>query len=68
VAGGQRVGYIRVSSAGQNPGRQLDGIGLDRAHLLLQIRTRVLNDQLADDLRRWYPGFNQAPDPMTLTA
>jgi len=30
VAGGQRVGYIRVSSVGQNPGRQLDGIGLDR--------------------------------------
>jgi hypothetical protein len=26
---------------GQNPGRQLDGIGLDRAHLLLLIRTRV---------------------------
>ena len=37
------------------------------AHLLLQIRTRVLDDQLADDdFRRWYPGFNQAPDPMTL--
>jgi hypothetical protein len=34
----------------------------------LQIRTRVLNDQLADDFRRWYPGFNQAPDPMTLAA
>jgi hypothetical protein len=68
VASGQRVGYIRVSSAGQNPGQQLDGIELDRAHLLLQIRTRVLNDQLADDLRRWYPGFSQAPDPMTLAA
>ena len=27
---GQRVGYIRVSSAGQNPARQLDGAGLDR--------------------------------------
>ena len=37
------------------------------AHLLLQIRTRVLNDQLADDFRRWYPGFGQAPDP-TLAA
>jgi DNA invertase Pin-like site-specific DNA recombinase len=30
VAGGQRVGYIRVSSVGQNPARQLDGAGLDR--------------------------------------
>ena len=27
---GQRVGYIRVSSAGQNPARQLDGVELDR--------------------------------------
>jgi DNA invertase Pin-like site-specific DNA recombinase len=27
---GQRVGYIRVSSAGQNPGRQLDGVEVDR--------------------------------------
>ena len=30
MAGGQRVGYIRVSSAGQNPARQLDGAELDR--------------------------------------
>jgi hypothetical protein len=27
------------------------------AHLLLQIRTRVLNDQLPSDFHRWYPGF-----------
>jgi DNA invertase Pin-like site-specific DNA recombinase len=27
---GQRIGYIRVSSADQNTARQLDGIGLDR--------------------------------------
>ena len=25
------------------------------AHLLVQIRARVLNDQLADDFHRWYP-------------
>ena len=30
MASGQRVGYIRVSSVGQNPARQLDGIELDR--------------------------------------
>lgn len=30
MASGQRVGYIRVSSVGQNPARQLDGAGLDR--------------------------------------
>jgi hypothetical protein len=27
------------------------------AHLLLQIHSRVLNDTLADDYRRWHPGF-----------
>ncbi len=32
------------------------------AHLLVQIRTRVLNDQLADDFHRWYPHFTRAPD------
>ena len=38
------------------------------AHLLLQVRTRILNDHLAGDFRRWYPGFGQAPDPVTLAA
>jgi hypothetical protein len=38
------------------------------AHLLLQVRTRVLNDQLASDFHRWYPGFTQAPDAATLAA
>ena len=32
------------------------------AHLLLQIRTPVLNDTLADDYRRWYPHFNHTRD------
>jgi hypothetical protein len=38
------------------------------AHLLLQVRTRVLNDQLADDFHRWYPGSNQTLDPVALAA
>jgi hypothetical protein len=38
------------------------------AHLLLQVRTRVLNDQLADDFHRWYPGLRRTPDAMTLAA
>ena len=29
------------------------------AHLLLQVRTRVLNDQLGGDFRRWYPGLSR---------
>jgi hypothetical protein len=31
------------------------------AHLSLQVRTRVLNDELADDFRRWYPSFAHVP-------
>ena len=30
------------------------------AHLLLQIRTRVLNDELEDLFRQWYPAFRKA--------
>ncbi len=29
------------------------------AHLLLQVRTRVLNDQLASDFHRWSPNFTR---------
>jgi len=32
------------------------------AHLLLQVRTRVLNDDLADDFHRWHPGFTHTSD------
>jgi len=32
------------------------------AHLLLQVRTRVLNDDLAADFRRWHPGFTHTTD------
>ena len=35
------------------------------AHLLLQVRTRVLNDDLAGDFARWYPGL-AAPDQRQL--
>ena len=38
------------------------------AHLLLQVRTRVLNDDLADDFRRWRPGFTHTTDPEALAA
>lgn len=32
------------------------------AHLLLQVRTRVLNEDLADDFHRWHPGFTHTPE------
>src|SRR5438128_11345497 len=32
------------------------------AHLLLQVRTRVLNDELTDVFRRWYPRFDHTID------
>ena len=31
------------------------------AHLLLQTRTRVLNEDLDDQFRRWYPKFGSQP-------
>ena len=33
------------------------------AHLLLQIRTRVLNDELEDLFRQWRPDFRKAAQP-----
>jgi hypothetical protein len=34
------------------------------AHLLLQVRTRVVNDEdLVNDFQRWYPGFQQPAGP-----
>ena len=38
------------------------------AHLLLQIRTRVLNNTLTDDYRRWYRDFTHTTDQEHLAA
>jgi len=38
------------------------------AHLLLQVRVRVLNDQLADDFHRWHPAFTRTLDRHAATA
>lgn len=38
------------------------------AHLFLQVRTRVLNDDLAADFARWYPGFTHHSEPVQLAA
>ena len=37
------------------------GMALHGAHLLLQTRTRVLNEDLDDLFRRWYPKFRSQP-------
>jgi len=34
------------------------------AHLLLQVRTRVLNNDLAGDFARWYPGLTNSDQPL----
>jgi hypothetical protein len=34
------------------------------AHLLLQMRTRVLNGDWEDVFRRWYPGFRAYTQPV----
>jgi hypothetical protein len=38
------------------------------AHLLLQVRTQVLNHDLPDTFHRWYPGFTHAPGPVVQAA
>jgi hypothetical protein len=38
------------------------------AHLLLQVRTRVLNEDLARDFRRWYPAFMPASERQDVAA
>jgi len=38
------------------------------AHLFLQVRTRVLNDDLAADFARWNPGFTHNSEPAELAA
>ena len=35
---------------------------------LLQVRTRVLNDQFAGNFYRRYPGLSRAPDPVAPAA
>jgi hypothetical protein len=38
------------------------------AHLLLQVRTRVLNDELRDVFRQWYQNFSQGDEDRRLAA
>ena len=37
-------------------------------HLLLQVRTRVLNSELRDEFRKWYPGFDQGDEELPFAA
>jgi hypothetical protein len=34
------------------------------AHLLLQVRTRVLNNDLTTNFQRWYPGYTSPAEPV----
>jgi hypothetical protein len=38
------------------------------AHLLLQIRTRVLNGELRDEFKKWYPSFDHDGEELPLAA
>jgi hypothetical protein len=38
------------------------------AHLLLQLRTRVLNGELRDEFRKWYPSFDHDGEELPLAA
>ncbi len=58
----------------QPGGKQADGqettnaLEPEGAHLLLQVRTRVLNDELRDEFRKWYPSFAQENENNSLAA
>ncbi len=38
------------------------------AHFLLQVRTRILNDELRDIFQKWYPNFTQSDEEQRLAA
>lgn len=38
------------------------------AHLLLQVRTRVLNNELREQFQQWYPRFVQQEQPLKKAA
>lgn len=38
------------------------------AHLLLQVRTKVLNEELDQTFQRWYPGFREADNQLNHAA
>jgi len=47
--------------------RATDALDPAGAHLLLQVRTRVLNGDLTGDFHRWHPGFtHSSPEPEKL--
>jgi hypothetical protein len=46
--------FLRISSVGNAAARPWTPRG---AHLLLQVRVQVLNDELGTAFRRWYPKF-----------
>jgi hypothetical protein len=50
---------------------QLEREGLEPENLgvkLVEVRTRVLNDELTDAFRRWYPRFDHMADSRELAA
>src|SRR5664280_2629216 len=59
---GPDLGRLPLQAFGQ------DESGAPAAPTCLQLRTRVLNDSLADDFRRWHPGFTHVPDRQVLAA
>jgi len=73
-----RAGEVISSSIAESAGNQVISKRMVKkqqmrwsprgAHLLLQLRTRVLNDPLADDFHRWHPGFTHVPDRQGLAA
>jgi hypothetical protein len=56
------LGINQIVASGWSKSRQMRWSPTG-AQLFLQVRTAVLNNDLADCFRRWYPGFTHAGGP-----
>jgi hypothetical protein len=52
---------VRLDGGDQKTDCQGTADALEPRGAHLQLRTRVLNDSLADDFHRWHPGFAHVP-------
>jgi hypothetical protein len=68
-ANSERTGAITAIRRCRMADARLDGRWDPRcAHLLLQVRVRVVDGQLRDDFARWYPGLPSNASTMSWAA
>jgi len=60
------VSVVRAAADRNDPLTFENISSMDRvgAHLLLQVRTQVLNEDFRETFHRWYPGLKADPDQL----